>query len=171
MQQILCEWTDDGTFKPLGRHAKACDSAFVVGQRYLVEAELPRNMASHRHYFAQIKDAWSNLREDVAEQFPSPEALRKFALIRTGYCNETMRVFQTHKDAVMAAAFVAGLDDFAVVEVSDNVLRCWRAKSQSVNDMGADEFRASKEAVLTFVAGMIGVPLAALVDASERSAA
>jgi hypothetical protein len=69
----------------------------------------------------------------------------------------------------MAASFVAALDDFAVVEVRDNVLRCWRAKSQSVNDMGAEEFKASKEAVLSFVAGMIGVPLAAL--ANERNAA
>ena len=169
MQPMLMEWTDEGTFKPLGRHAKQCDAAFVVGQRYMVEAEQPRSMAQHRHYFAQIKEAWSNLREDVAEQYPSVEALRKFALIRTGYCHETMKVFETHRDAVMAASFVAALDDFAVVDVSDNVLRCWRAKSQSVNDMGADEFRRSKEDVLRFVAGMIGVPLAALAD--ERSAA
>lgn len=169
MEQIICDWTEDGTFKPLARHTKQCDRTFIVGQRYIVEAELPRNMAAHRHYFAQLKDAWSNLREDVAEQYPSPEALRKFALIRTGYCHETMRVFQTHKDAVMAASFVAALDDFAVVEVRDNVLRCWRAKSQSVNDMGAEDFKRSKAAVLDFVAGMIGVPLAALAD--ERSAA
>lgn len=168
MEQMLATW--DGTgFVPLPRHTKRCDETFVVGQRYIVEAELPRNMAMHRAYFAQIKDLWSSLREDVAEQYPSPEALRKFALIRTGYCHETMRVFQTHRDAVMAASFVAALDDFAVVEVSENVLRCWRAKSQSVKDMGSDEFKRSKEDVLRFVAGIVGVPLSALAD--ERSAA
>ena len=48
-----------------------------------------RSKASHDHFFAIINEAWKNLPEDMGDDFPSPEHLRKWALIKSGFCSET----------------------------------------------------------------------------------
>jgi hypothetical protein len=168
-EPILAEWTDEGTFKPLGRHAKACDARFTIGERYFIDPEAPRNMATHRAYFAQIKDGWLNLPEAIAADHPSPEHLRKFALVQCGYADEKTILCRTNKDAVMAAAFIGAMDGFAIVDVRGNVLKAWKPRSQSVKAMGADEFKRSKSAVLDFISGMIGVSPASLEHAGEAA--
>lgn len=58
---------------------------YIVGQVYFLEHREERSSASHAHYFACVADAWMNLPDALAERFPTPEALRKYALIMTGY--------------------------------------------------------------------------------------
>lgn len=168
-EPLLCEW-DGEAFKPLGRHAKACDARFVVGEKYLIDPEAPRHMPAHRAYFAQINEAWKNLPESIAENHPSPEHLRKHALVKCGYADEKTILCRTNKDAVMAAAFIGAMDGFAIVDVRDNVLKAWKPRSQSVKAMGADEFKRSKSAVLDFIAGMVGVSPATLADNADQAA-
>ena len=169
MEPLLCEW--DGTaFIPARRHAKACDDNLVVGERYMITAELPRNMAAHRAYFAEIAAIWRTLPEDIAEQHPSPESLRKWALCKTGYCTESRQVFTTSRDAVLAASFAAAASDYSIVEVSGNVVRIWKPESQRVNAMGADRFKRSKNDVLDLLIGMVGVTRDQLASGAQEAA-
>jgi hypothetical protein len=165
---ILCEW-DGEAFRPLPRHAKSCNARFVVGERYMVEPEAPHNMLERRAYFAQIREGWLNLPESIAAEFPTPDHLRKHALVKTGYADEKTIVCRTNRDAVMAAAFIEALDGFAIIEVRGNVLKAWKPQSQSVKAMGSDAFRASKNAVLDWIAKAIAVaPETLALEAGQR---
>src|SRR6185312_13137871 len=148
-EPILTTW--DGTgFVPERRHTKRCDAEFVCGERYFVEPIAPRNMAAHRFYFAALRDAWINLPEDQAERFGSPEALRKYALVMTGFRDERTFVAASKAEAFRLAAFMRPMDDTAVISVREAVVRCWTPKSQSVKAMGKTDFYRSKDDVLAF---------------------
>lgn len=154
---ILFRWQGDG-FTPLTpRAAAACDEHYVVGQVYRLVEQQDRSQASHNHYFAAITEAWRNLPDAVAEQFPTAEHLRKFALIKAGYADSRQIVASSKAEAVRLAAFIRPLDEYGIVTVSDAVVTHWTARSQNMRAMGKKDFEASKQAVLDLVAGMIGV--------------
>lgn len=154
---IVFEWTDDGTMKPLGRFARACDKAFAVGALYPLVVAEQRSVTSHRHYFASLHEAWLNLPEDIAERFPSDEHLRKYALVKAGYADERSIVCGSKAEAQRIAAFIKPMDSFAVVVVKEATVKVFTPQSQSTKAMGAKTFQASKEAVLGIVAELVGV--------------
>lgn len=123
------------------------------------ERQEHRSPESHRHYFAAIKDAWANLREDIAATMPSAEHLRKWALIQAGYCTMTKLAFKTNAEAIAACAFIATLDTYAECGVNGNVAVIRRATSQSVKAMGKKEFQVSKGKVLDEISLLIGAPV------------
>lgn len=151
---IAFEWTGE-EFKPLPRFRRECDRHYVVGQVYHLVEEHERSQASHRQYFAAVHDAWLNLPEAMGEQFPTSEHLRKWALIKAGFCNERDEVFSNAADALRAAALIRPADEYAIVEARGVVVKVYTAKSQSVRAMAKDEFEASKRAVLDLVASYI----------------
>jgi hypothetical protein len=149
---------DGESLTPINQHwAKQADRAYTVGEIYRVETIENRSAASHKHFFAQVRDAWLNLPPHLSEQFDSPEKLRKYALIKAGYCDERVLPCGSESEAKKVATFIAPLDDFAVVLTTGDVVRVYTAKSQSTRAMGKDAFQASKTAVLEIVSGMIGV--------------
>jgi hypothetical protein len=153
------------SFVPVsGYWAKRCDALFVVGEAYQLEMRSDRSEASHRAYFAAIHECWINLPEHMLEQFPTSEHLRKFALIRSGYRDERSIVCSSAAEAKQVAGFVKPMDDFAVVSSDGPLVTVWTAKSQSYRAMPKGEFQASKQAVLDYLAGMIGTTPRALVD-------
>jgi hypothetical protein len=166
---ILCQW-DGESFVPLARHAKLADTHFVVGETYPLVVEEGRSGISHRHYFASISEAWHQLPEDVAERWPTPEHLRKYALIRCGYADERSIVCASKAEAQRIGAFIKPMDDYAVVLASEAVVKVYTAKSQSVRAMGGKEFQKSKTAVLDFIAGLIGVTPESLSSNAQRAA-
>ena len=119
-----------------------------------------RSPESHKHYFACIADAWGNLPEALADEHPSPEHLRHFALIKAGYCTETKVVCATNGDALALASYASKSDTFALVNIVGRVVTIWRAESQSVKAMGGKKFQESKEAVLRVISEMIGADAA-----------
>lgn len=153
---ILATWDGDN-FVPHGRYKKQCDEENVVGEVYTLDVVLGRSGNSHRHFFAQVHDLWLTLPEGVADRFPSSEHLRKWALIKAGYADERSIVCSTPAEASRVAAFVRPIDTYAVVTVSDYVVRVFTAKSQSYRAMGAKDFQSSKTAVLDVVADLLGV--------------
>lgn len=167
--QILCEW-DGESFAPLQRHAKHCDATFTIGERYFIEPIAPRNMAAHRAYFAQLRDAWVNLPESIAEQFPSPDHLRARSLIDAGYCTERLIDAGSKAAAERVAAYVRSAKDFSHVITRGPIVVIREPESQSVRAMGADRFKASMQAVLDIVAGMIGVSPDTLAKEAGRAA-
>ena len=129
---------------------------FVPDHKYLLEAHHERSHARHRAYFASLHEAWSSL---SSERWPTPEHLRKHALIRTGWYEERLVVCGSRGEAKRLAAFIRPMDLFAVVFADEqNVVRALTARSQSYKEMGRDDFNRSMEDVLTYVAALLGVP-------------
>lgn len=152
---VAYRWNGDA-MQPMPRFAAQCNRDFVVGQVYVLEELQERSSKSHAHYFACIAAAWHSLPDDMAARFPSPEHLRKWALIRAGYVDSREMVARSRAEALRIAAFLRPADDYAVVETSGAAVRIWTARSQSVRAMGKREFQASKDAVLAVIADVIG---------------
>lgn len=167
---IPFRWTGD-SFEPLPRFARDCDRFFVVGQVYRMVEEQDRSDASHRHYFAMINEAWQSLPEPAAERFPTPEHLRKFALIKAGFADSRTFTASSRAEAVRLAAFMRPVDEFAIVTTDGATVTMWTARSQSMKAMGRKEFQASKDAVLRVLAELIGTTPNALAAAGHTPAA
>lgn len=156
----IFHWDGDAMV-PIERHRQRCDRDFVVGETYPLVIEEQRSGNSHRHYFASLHEAWINLPDDIATQFPTSEILRKHALILTGWCNETKVALSSVEEARKVAAFLmAERSEYALISVSGNVVVKRTARSQSTrgpNRMAKAEFQRSKDDVLNWVADLIGV--------------
>lgn len=148
-------WTDDGVMKPL--QPKRADAFYAVGERYMLAPVSHRSDASHRHEFAWLREAWMSLPEAMGDQFPTPEHLRKYALIKAGYRDEHSIACSSRAEALRVASFIRPIDDFAIVTITGATVTRHTAKSQSRKAMGAKDFQASKEAIIGVVSDLIGV--------------
>lgn len=167
---ILYVW-DGEAHRPANRHwQRLADAQFVIGEPVALVRHEERSMASHRAYFAAIRESWLNLPEELAETYPTAEHLRKRALIATGYRDERSIVCASKAEARRVAAFIKPMDEYAVVDVSEAVVRVYTAQSQSMRAMGNKAFQASKTAVLEHVAGLIGTTPQALSENAGRAA-
>jgi hypothetical protein len=154
---VPMRWTGEA-MEPLKRFSDICDRQFVIGELYLMAPVEERSEASHKHEFAWLREAWQNLPDHLASEYPSPEVLRKKALIATGWCTIRDYPCVNRKEAArLAKTLEAELDAYAVVIVAQDVVRVCRARSQAKNKMRAEEFTASKNAVLDWVSNLIGV--------------
>ena len=155
---ILVRWNGEAeAFVPLPHFVKRCNTTFTDTEIYRMAIEEERSAQSHRHYFATLFDAWTNLPEREAERFPSAEYLRKYALIRTGYSDQRQIVCASKAEAQRLRAFVAPMDDYAIVTAVESVVTVFTAKSQSTKAMGRREFNESKQRVLDYVSQLLGV--------------
>lgn len=167
---IAFVWQGDG-FTPNGPYAqKLAAKVYTIGERYSLAPVYERSPESHRHFFALVREAFLNLRKEDAERFPTDTHLRKSALIKCGFYDRQEFLASSKAEAVRIAAFLRGTDDYAVVIVRGNVVERLTAKSQSNRAMPKDEFQRSKEAVLDYVKGMIGVTRQALAENAGAAA-
>lgn len=151
---IAFQW-DGEAMLPL--QPRLADRYYVVGETYRLEPREDRSQISHNHYFAAIQEAWQHLSDDLAERFPTAEHLRKWALIKAGYCDARSVVCASKAEAQRVAAFIRPLDDFAVVVASECVVTICTAKSQSLRAQGKKDFQRVNDRVLDIVSAMIGV--------------
>jgi hypothetical protein len=167
---ILCQW-DGESFTPVSQTwARRADQHYVVGERYTIAPVEERSQRSHNHFFAVIADAWRNLPEEYADQFPSETHFRRWLLIKAGYRDERTIVCASNAEAQRVAAFIKPLDEYAVVVVRDSVVIHWTAKSQSARAMKSKEFQASKEACFDVLAKMLGTTAGALKQNAKDAA-
>lgn len=155
---IALRYMGDGDFKAL-RHALA-DREYTIGQVYQMEEWQQRSPQSHAHEFAWLADAWRNFPETLADQYPSPEHLRKAALIQAGFYNETIIDVGDRAGALRVAAYAQAEDEFAHVVTRGKYVVIRKAKSQKMRGRGAMDrkaFQDSKTAVMEIVANLIGV--------------
>lgn len=152
------------------RHPRLADKAFAVGEIYVLVEHHDRSQASHRQYFAAIRDAHDNLPEDLAEQFATPDHLRKWALCKAGYADERSIVCASKAEAQRMAAFLRPMDSFAVVTVREAMVRVYTAQSQSLKAMGKQAFQDSKQKVLDILDGLVGVERGTLQREAGRAA-
>jgi hypothetical protein len=156
---VPLQYLGDGQFQAMRGHAKRCDKELTIGEVLTWEEIKARSMNSHRHYFASVHDAWLNLPEAIAGQFPTEEYLRKYALCKSGFCTMQKIVCSTEREAMQASGILHGMDTFAICEVNVNIVTIWRAESQSLKAMGKDRFQKSKTAVLEYLESLIGASL------------
>lgn len=169
MTPYVVRYTGEG-FTLLGRSRQVCDAELVIGQIYRLSLIEERSEAVHNHQFAWLTEAWRNLPEDLADMYPSPEFLRKRALIQAGFFNETVIDVGNRAGAMRVAAAWRSKDDFAFVAVRGVVVVVREAKSQSRGKMDRKEFQASKTAIMEIIAEMIGVTPGELEQNTGRAA-
>ena len=150
--------------------AKRADQAYVIGQTYKLEEQNERSGRSHRFYFACVKSAWENLSDHWKVLLPSPDHLRSFALCRAGFCDTQVFTLSSPDIAHTVAAAMRSLDDFAVVDVTKNVVTLHVPHSQSYRKMDKETFRKSADEVLRVVSEMIGVSVEQLGRAAKEAA-
>lgn len=167
---ILCEWDGESLVPANAFWAKRADEQLVVGERYPIKVWQERSVNSHDHFFAAVSESWKNLPERLAMLFPTPEHLRKRALIDAGYYNEAIIDAGSKAAAVRVAAAIRAIDDFALVFVRDVYVIRREAKSQSYKAMGKKDFQESKTAVLDIVSEMVGVTPTELQANAEQAA-
>jgi hypothetical protein len=160
---------DGEAMRPSSRFRQQCDRQFVVGQQYVLEERMERSSVSHRHYFASINELWHSLPERLSAEFPSPEHLRKRALIRCGYRDQRSVVCASHAEALRVAAFIRPVDSYAEVSVSGSVVVHLTAVSQNLKSMDRKTFGESKNAVLEWICELVGAD-PTLIQADAASA-
>lgn len=152
---IPFQWSGEAMVPTRG-FARLADQEFVIGEVYtLAEIADARSMKSHRHYFQAVYDHWLNLGEADAERFPTEVHLRKYALIRAGFCNARELPCSSKAEAVRVGAFMKPMDEYALVAINPPVVRVYTAHSQDTRSMGRARFQESKDAVMEVLAGMI----------------
>lgn len=154
---IEAVWTGE-VFQPTSPYwVRRADKEYAKGEVLRIAHVPQRSASSHNHFFASVQSAWENLPPLMAERFNSPDALRKYCLIKSGFCTSDSITCPSHADALRVAAFVRPADEFALITVLKNVVTRYTAKSQSFQAMGKAEFASSKDRVLDVLAEMIGV--------------
>lgn len=167
IQTLRFQW-DGESMVPV--HAKIADRNYVIGEIYNLAHEEERSAKSHRQYFAAIKEAHDNLPEHLVDRLPTPEHLRKYALIKAGYRDERSITCASKAEALRVAAFIRPIDDFAVVVTAGSVVSVYTAKSQSVRAMTKKIFQQSKDDVLRVISEIIGVDPTTLHENTARAA-
>lgn len=159
MSDFLISCTFDGeVFRPQTPfQLRRVQERFGAGEIVLLTPEEERSAKSHRHYFATIKEMWQTLPESCAmEQWAqSPDHLRRYSLIRTGYSDTLTFPCATASEARRWAANMRPVDEFSIVVAQGSTVVRYTAKSQAMRAMGSKAFQASKDAVLTFLHGLL----------------
>lgn len=128
---------------------------FEVGRVYALVQHEEISAVSRSHQHAELRDLWKNLPETISHLYPSPQHLRKRALVEGGFYDEEIVDCGTPEVAASVGALTRRHDDFAVIFVRDHLVIVRTAKSQA--KMNRKEFQASKEAVLEICREMVGV--------------
>lgn len=126
-----------------------------------------RSKASHDHFFAVVNEAWKSLPDDLCDDFPSPEHLRKFALIKAGFCTATKVVCANNDEAIKLVGKAKAMDRYSLVDVSGNTVTIWTADSQRRDAMGRSAFQEAKEKAIHVLSVLLGTDVATLKEAAH----
>ena len=147
------------------------------GQVVFVDLDPERSAKSHRHQFAFVRTAWDNLPEAIKDEpfAKTPETLRKHSLISCGFCKTKMVAVGEDGRAKRVARALAGMfedvGDYAVIQTDGPVVYCFTPESQKLKTMGGARFRESKQAILEWMADLIGVTADQLAIMGRKGAA
>lgn len=174
MRPVGFIWNDkEEKMVPNERALALCRRQFKGGAEYPMEVVQPRNMASHRGYFAAVHDGWLNLREEYTERFKTDEHLRAWALVQTGFCKETDYPCESHEEAMMVGKIIRTRSSYSIIKVSGDVVKVFDPESQAVygpNAMSSERFKESKVKVLDLIATMARTTRRELTDNAGRAA-
>jgi hypothetical protein len=168
---LALRYMGDGEFRAF--YPKLADRKYVVGEvlHWEVVEDDNRSSESHRQFFGLIARSWTNLPEHLVDELPNPEALRKFALIKCGYCFVDKHVMANNQAAIDLVSSMRRSDrdreEYRIIAVEGRIVTVWEARSCKFKKgdnggMGRREFQEMKEKVLTFVSQLIGTDVMSL---------
>ena len=168
---LLWTWNEDAmTMPPRPAFLAEARRQFVDGGIYRLGEIEQRSDVSHSHQFAWLREAWRNLPEHYAQEFASPDALRRYALIKAGFYNETILDVGSNAVAIRVAQAMRALDSFSYIAVRDCFVIRREAKSQKKSEMDREEFQASKTAIMEIISAMIEVTPGQLSENAGKAA-
>lgn len=161
LRPLPFEWNGEAMI-PSERFRALAKRQFVKGRSYVLEPHDPVTHKERGFYFASIKEAHDNLSPEAVANYPTPEDLRKWALIKAGWRHENFTVCESADQAAMLAAFLRKLPGHKIIDLRDNVVRLYLARSQKIGDpddgyMTQEEWKKSKQDVLDVLSQTIGV--------------
>lgn len=127
---------------------------YEPGQVYVLVPQEARSPESHRFFFAALHEGWLNLTEEYAEQFPTAESLRAYALVKSGRADRYTIICATHDDALRTAAIAGSREKLRIINVDDCIVTIFIPHSMSMREMGKAEFEAAKRDCLDIIASM-----------------
>ena len=86
---------------------------------------------ARRRYFAHIRDVWDSLPDHRRELHLTPKHLRKWALVKAGYCDTNIVNCGSKRAAIEVAAMAKRLDTFCVTDIRGSVVVIHTALSQT----------------------------------------
>ncbi len=163
LRPLPFEW-DGNVLRPVERYRALAERQFRAGQTYVLEPHDPISHRERRFYHASIKDAWDNLSPEMQKHFPTADRLRKWALVQANWRIQNFITCESEASAARHAAFLIKADDHGemFVDHRGDVVRVFKARTQKVGDpddgyMTPEEWKRSKDDVLTILSGTLGV--------------
>ena len=166
---LVFTWNGEAMVPASGYWMRQANEHFYVGQRYRMVEEAERSPISHRHEFAWLKSAWDSFPDELLDQYPNTEILRKHGLIAKGHCTMKQYPCPTVAEAERLAAILKPLDAYAIVVQRGPVVTVYTAVSQSKKAMGGPAFQQSKSDLMEFVGDLLGVDPQTLGQQSEAA--
>lgn len=161
----------DGAFWPATPYqATRCAEHFEIGGKYALIEYQPRNMPRHAALFAQLDEVWEQLPEGMADDFPTQDHLRAFALIKTGWHDRTSYILKDADEALKLAGDLRRRSQFSLVVVSGATVDFYEPKSQAVRAMKDPEFVKSMNDVLDYAANLVGIDRNTLKENAGQAA-
>ena len=157
-QMIRLRYDGAGTFIPPGVAVRELlDRKLVIGECYRVSIYHERSETYHAKYFATIAEAWQHLPNPWDQMLPSPEHLRKYALIKAGWCDSVTLPLKSKSDAIAGVNAARFIDAYCVATATANVLTIFKARSQRKAFQDAHSFYETAVRVFDVIGGIIGV--------------
>lgn len=151
------------SFHPAGKVAQEKAKRLDMNEFLGVELLRDRSIRSHNHQFAEIKDLWLNIPEQLhsAPYAATSETFRKHGLIVCGHHDAEVVTCGCPEAAERVAAVLSTMANkahgYAITRVEGSVVTCFTPKSQTLKAMGNDDFQASKTAVLDWCKSVVDV--------------
>ena len=168
---LRLRYEGNGDFRVMSNyHAARADKDYVVGEVYTFDEFQDRSDVSHNHEFAFVAEAWKTIHERYNEQpwAHSPEHLRKYALIKTKFCNTLTYPCGSRAEAERWATNMRRVDEYSIVMAEGSVVYRFTAMSQKRRGIGALDkatFQRSKQAIMDFLDDLLEVKRGSTADA------
>lgn len=166
---IKFQW-DGEAMKPASNFwLRMANEHFTVGEVLRMVEENEHSDKSRAHEFAWLKEAWNSLPDELYDQYPNTEVLRKHGLIAKGHCTMVQHSCPTAAEAERLAAILKPYDVYAIVRQRGPIVTVYTAVSQSKRAMSAKMFQQSKSDLMEFVGDLLGVDPETLGRQSEAA--
>ncbi len=154
-----------GRFQTPRGFVRKADMLYGAGEYVTMAPVEERSPAGHRAFFATVNEIFKSLPEHLVAEHPTADALRKHALIATGWRDQETHVCGSKAEALRTSGLIKRYvpsDAWPVVSVFGCVVVVLTAKSQAVRAMKREDFEASSQDVLRYLSAIIGVEVGTL---------
>lgn len=106
---------------PVGDDSYDEKKRLKLGQTYIAEIRVPRNIKFHKKYFSLINLAWEYLPEKTSKGFRTKENFRKYVEVAAGWCDPFFSPGLKQWVEIPKSISFASMDDTQFTELYDRV--------------------------------------------------